>query len=279
MKNNLLTILILVFVKLTFGQGFEPTRKINYIKLPNSGVNTGKGFNMIFNSESDQAKTDSLLGTGSEYFQQLAVNVTNTTPRINIKAVKLYAKVGKKTFIDFFVLSSIPTLSTNPLDSAKNLGNELQNIYGGLINSYFNKTWYFNKEDDYQTRGLQIDLKGGYKLTESAKNSGTKNIYLHSGQLATEMRFLVPLFGSPTAANLAGMAQFKINGQAVYNNSADYNNFFIDENKNNPSSLLFSSTIEGSIHVFNQFYISGGYSVSSINTIQNFGFFKLTYSK
>jgi hypothetical protein len=279
MKKNLIIILKLLVSAYTFGQGFEPARKINYIKQPNSLVNVDKGLNRIFNSKSKKAETDKMLGTGSEFFQQLALNVSNTVPRITIKAVKLYAKVGKTTYLDFYILSSIPTLSTNPIDSARNLGNELQNIYGGLLNPYFSKTWYFNEEMDYQTRGLQVDLKGGYKLTESTKNLGTKNIYLHSGQLATEVRFLVPLFGSPTDNNLAGLTQIKVYGQVLYNNNKDYFSFFKDNNQNIPSNFLFSSTIEASLHIYNQIYISGGYSFSSISTIDNFGYFKMTYSK
>jgi hypothetical protein len=278
MKRYLLLIIGLLLSTAIFGQGFEPSRKIKYLKLPNKNVSREESLNLIFRTDTEKAKKDSMLGSGSEFFQQLAINVSNTVPRINIKAVKLYAKVGKTTFIDFYILSSIPTLSTNPIDSAKNLGNELQNLYGGLLNSYFSKTWYFNKEDDFQTRGIQLDLKGGYKLTESTKNLGTKNIYLHSGQLATEIRYLVPLFGTPNDENLAGLAQVKIYGQALYNNNSDYSSFFMDNNSF-PSNFLFSSTIEGSVHVFSQFYISGGYSFSSINTIDNLGYFKLTYSK
>ncbi|MBK8244314.1 MAG: hypothetical protein IPK88_12875 [Saprospiraceae bacterium] len=262
MKKKLSFILFVLGTNLSFGQGFEPARKLNY---------TQPSINLM--------DSDSLNGTGSEIFQQLGINLTNTVPRVNIKAIKLYAKLGKKTFLDFYILSSIPTLSTNPDDSIKSLGNELQNIYGGLLNSYFSKTWYFNKDKDYQTRGLQLDIKGGYKLNESTKNGGTKNIYLHSGQFSTEIRFLVPLFGSPSDENLSGLAQFKIYGQALYNNNKDYLKFFEDDNQVKPSKVLFSSTIEASIHIFKQFFISGGYSFSSISTIENMGYFKLTYSK
>ncbi|GIZ10385.1 hypothetical protein [Flavobacterium sp. UMI-01] len=278
MKTFYYILLSSLIFNFSFGQGFEKARRINYVNTTDSLNKEKKGLNFLFNSDDEKTKTDE-LGSGAEFFQQLGLNLTNTVPRISIKAVKLYAKVGKNKFIDFYILSSIPTISASPSDSIKNLGNELQSLYGGLLNSYFSKTWYFNKETDYQTRGLQIDLKGGYKLTESSKNSGTKNVYLHSGQLASEIRFLVPLFGNPNDTNLAGLTQIKLFGQALYNSSSDYDNFFISADGTKPNNFLYSSTIEGSVHIFNQFYISGGYSFCSIKTIDDLGYFKLTYSK
>lgn len=271
-------ILFVLLPLFTYGQGFEKARKINYVKIPNSLIANTKGLNFLFN-ENDKETAEKNLGSGSEFFQQLGLNVTNTVPRISIKAVKLYAKVGKETFIDFYVLSSVPTISASPADSIKNLGNELQGMYGGLINSYFSKTWYINKETDFQTRGLQIEIKGGYKLTESSKNEGTKNIYLHSFQGAGELRYIVPLFGNPTDTDLAGLVQIKLYGQTLYNGSLDYEQFFASTDGAKPNNWLFSFACEASVHVINQFYISGGYSASSINTIEDFGFFKLTYSK
>lgn len=271
MKKIILLHALMLTTLFVGAQGFEPARKLKYLNLPSTKEIIGVDGTKSIGSDS--------VGGGAEILQQLAINVTNSTPRINIKAVKLYAQVGKQKFIDFYILSSIPTITTNPGDSAKNLGNELQNLYGGLLNSYFAQTFYFNKEDDYQTRGLQIDAKGGFKLTETSKNSGTKNIYLPSGQLATEFRFLIPLFGKPTDENLAGLVQLKLNGQMLYTNNADYDNFFETDDGKKPSSFLFSSNVEGSVHIFDQFYVSGGYSFGSISTIEDTGYLKLTYSR
>lgn len=268
MKALSVTLFLLFLNMLIFGQGIERPRKVNYLKP----VGEIKGI------EQTKANED-YLGGGYEAFQQIALKFENTTPKVNIKALKLYAQVGEKKYLDFYILTSVPTWGANPVDSAKYLGNELQNLYGGLLNSYFSHSWYLNKNSDFELRGIQIDIKGGYKLCETTKTSGTKNIYLHSWQLATEIRYLIPLKNDISSDQLAGLAQLKFNGQAVFSGSDDYINYFTNKNQERPSRVMFSGNIEASVHVYNEFYLSGGYSFNSIDAIENYGYFTVSYSR
>ena len=265
MKKTLTLALIVLIAQLGFSQGFERPRSVE----KEAGIKKDS-------SQQEEEKFSRIKEP--EIFQQLSINASEQL-RVNLKALKLYAQVGKDSYIDFYVLSSLPTNSIALGDSVEALGNELQSIYGGLVNSYLSKSWYLNKEDDRNQRGLQFELRGGYKLTNSSKDQGASDVFLHSAQGAAEIRFLIPLKKETTDDNMAGIIQLKASAQGVYSNSNEYQLFFTNDQGEKPSNFLGTINLEGSIHVVDQFYVSGGGSFSSLNQVGNVGYFKITYSK
>jgi len=253
MKSKLTIVVLLLASINSFSQGFERKR--------------------TFKTTGDEAPSN----TGGEILQQASITSATSTARLNLKVIKCYAKVGKK-YIDLYILSSIPVVATNPNDSIKNLGNELQSLYGGLANAYFSKTWSFFGDDENE--GLKLDFKGGYKLTETSKLKGKDNLYLHSAQAALELRFLAKLLAEPKeGSSQQGVFQAKATCQLFYNDSQDYYKSFRLSNGSDPSKFYASLNLEASLHIFDQFYVSGGASLSSLPSIQNLGYFKVTYSR
>lgn len=265
--------LLCCFATLGFAQGFERPRKalIQYDSIGGQKTTTP--------TKTEDDKKDPFL----EVLQQIGLNVGNNgKPRLTVKAMRFDAEIRKGKHINFYLLSSIPTVNNNNLQEIqKSLGNELQGIYGGLLNSYFSQTFKFNKDEtDNEVRGFQIELKGGYRMHETASPIDTTTTLVHTGQAGAEFRYLIPLRKNRNDSALAGNIQLKASFQGLYvGENGAYQNYFKAPDGVMPPKYFFSGTFEASIFVVNEFYLSGGYSFNSVNAIKPFGFLKLTYTK
>ena len=105
--------LIFSFVIFAYSQGIERPRKIVHFKTPTlacrgivqaSATDTTKGI-------VQDSATDTTKGVGAELFKQLTLDIENKSPQVCVKAIKLYAQLGEKKVVDFYVLTTIPLLS------------------------------------------------------------------------------------------------------------------------------------------------------------------------
>jgi len=144
------------------------------------------------------------------------------------------------------------------------------------------KTIYFAKGADYQTRGFQINLSGGYKLCEALAAKGTKNNFLHSAQGTVDIRLLIPLYkDAETSSSLAGLLQLKCGALGLLTHSQGLDSLFKDNPKINfiNSNFIFAANAEINLNIIDEFAFAIGGNGNLPKTFAKGVYFKFIYNR
>ena len=236
--------------------------------------------------------TTGVVEGGQQVLDQASVGFAGSSPNITLKTYKLSALIGKGTW-DLYLYNSVPAYSIDRSDSITNLGGDILNQLGGLMNVSLSKTGYFANGENKtykDIKGGQIDFRMGGKLLDSQNRLGADKyeFMVPVLQSTIDVRYLIPLvnplerkknLNTDLRKGLMGNLSFRVYGGVMQVlNKKVYNRMFEDERGNAPKrATLFTGNVEFNLFLTDQFFISAGYSMSNEQRVPNRSFFSISY--
>jgi hypothetical protein len=205
------------------------------------------------------------------------VEVGSASPRARIEVGKMYALVFGK-WIPFYFFTNLSALLPEGKDSAQFTAKELLSQFGGLANLSFAGQFNIDKHSVRGKKGLYGDIRGGAKLIELA-GGGDQRKLTGAAEAALNFNWLIPLANADNIDNQVGLLTINVRGTGNVTGGKRYKALFETPAGKVPPNAVFALNIDGSFHLFNQFYVSAGYSLSSNKAIPSGGFFGASISR
>ena len=220
---------------------------------------------------------------------QASASFTGTSPYLTLKTYKLKGLIGKGT-VDLYLFNSVPAFSIKRADSLNVLAEDVLNQLGGLLNFSLSKVGYFGNGGDQlnkDIKGGQVDFRLGGKALDSHNRDFDSKFIVPVFQSTFDLRYLIPLVAPETKKQssdnlkkaISGNLSFRVYGgfMQIFN-TALYDQYYTDVRGIPPTHSLFTGGAEINLFISNQFYISGGYTISNQTTIPNRTFFSISYT-
>lgn len=195
-------------------------------------------------------------GKKMQLLENATLDLNGALAKANITALSYYANIGNYQ-LPFYIFTSFPVLTPDRDQLEEYLSNEILNPNGGLVNLTLARSWYYMQSPEKAPGedALTVQFMGGGKLLEVV--GLTENEYTPAMHLGGNAQLRMSLTET-TNGSMAGLLQLRATVLANYVNSGSYNEFFTVE-EDAPSRVPVTFSISGSIHIFDQLYISAGY--------------------
>lgn len=222
-----------------------------------------------------------------DILSQLAFNYSPDAVRSSIQLARYWVNPMGNVFIPIYFFSDPSVLLPAGKDSVKYTARELLSQIGGLLNVAVAKNYLFPGSVP-GLLGPQGDLRIGGKYVQMPSADSKRGTVV--GQLAGSFSWYMRVFADqnagqgkdlrsrPDTVSQKGVITLNVRGTADFLGGAAYRNLFKDASGNVPPAALGSVQLDGSIHLFDQLYLTGGYtfSISSLVKGSGFGGFSLS---
>lgn len=216
----------------------------------------------------------------NEILQQMAFDYSPEGTRARLKLAKFWLEPMEGTFIPLYLFTNPSLLLPAGEDSADYTAQELLSQVGGLVNVAAAKPFLFKGSIPGQV-GPQGEVRIGGKYVqfpseESNSLSGTF-VAQAGGSLAWYMRLWgghytrAQLRNRPDTVSQAGVITFNARATASYLGGGRYRDLFASSTGDVPPSFLGSLQVDGTIHIFDQLFLTAGYTFSSSSLVEGSG--------
>ncbi len=210
-----------------------------------------------------------------EVLQQTSLDFSSSSPTARFKVMKYYAKFGQ-SWVPLFLYLSTPAVSPESADTSKVLASQILSPYGGAANMFLSKPFGITRHAIEGHEGLFLVPQIGGKLLD---NFSSPVSFTGAGYAELNLDAYLPVFATPNTDLQQGLISLHGSLAVHYVNSKVYERRFATIT-DGPSHLPAAALVAGSIHIFEQLYVSIGYSwCTNVETLDHRTFATVSFSR